>query len=478
MENKRIKYTIKSILKVAFSNVISLAAGIIAAFVLPKIMGVSDYGYYKTFTLYASYVGLAAIGITDGIYLKYGGVEYEELEKGKISFLTRFYICVELAVSVFSCLIFLVVLENNLKFIFVCVSCYLFANNLLGYYKIVSQITCRFSELSIRNTAQSLLLVVSVLLLWAINKFYGYTPNYQVYTIIYISIIFVILVWYLFTYKDITFSSSRDVSNKRKLIFELIKLGIPLLLANLCSSFILIIDRQFVNLLFDLETYAVYAFAYNMFALITTATSAISTVIYPVLRKSTDNSIESTYPKLVEIILVFVFLALLSFYPLSLFIRWYLPKYVDSLKILQIVFPGLAINSAITISILNYYKQVNKVINFFWRSVIVLVLSIGANFLAYYLFGTTLSISIASVVIMLVWYVLEDCYFSFKYKTKWLKNFIYLIVSSLCFYMTTIIDILWVGFFVYFCLFLVTTTIFYYNDLHIVFLSICKKNKG
>ena len=58
------------VFKVSASNVVKLLAGALVAFVLPKLIGVSDYGYFKTFTLYATYVGLFHLGICDGIYLK------------------------------------------------------------------------------------------------------------------------------------------------------------------------------------------------------------------------------------------------------------------------------------------------------------------------------------------------------------------------------------------------------------------------
>ena len=66
-------------MKVTTSNIIKLFAGVVVGFILPKIIGVSDYGYHKTFTLYATYVSLLSFGIVDGIYLKYGGKNYSDL---------------------------------------------------------------------------------------------------------------------------------------------------------------------------------------------------------------------------------------------------------------------------------------------------------------------------------------------------------------------------------------------------------------
>ena len=80
-DSNEIKKTILNIVKVSSSNIIQLFSGVLIGFLLPRIIGKIDYGYYKTLTLYTSYIGLFALGITDGIYLKFCGKKYDELDK-------------------------------------------------------------------------------------------------------------------------------------------------------------------------------------------------------------------------------------------------------------------------------------------------------------------------------------------------------------------------------------------------------------
>ena len=80
-KKNKYKNIIFNIMKVTTSNIIKLFAGVVVGFILPKIIGVSDYGYHKTFTLYATYVSLLSFGIVDGIYLKYGGKNYDQLNR-------------------------------------------------------------------------------------------------------------------------------------------------------------------------------------------------------------------------------------------------------------------------------------------------------------------------------------------------------------------------------------------------------------
>ena len=45
----------KNIIKVAVSNLFTILAGVLVGFIIPKMMGTTDYGYYKIFTLYIFY---------------------------------------------------------------------------------------------------------------------------------------------------------------------------------------------------------------------------------------------------------------------------------------------------------------------------------------------------------------------------------------------------------------------------------------
>lgn len=477
MSNESItsKRTIFNIIKVAASNILKLLAGVLVGFLLPKIIGVTDYGYYKIFTLYASYVGLLHFGFADGVYLKYGGKNFDELSKTSFRFYSLFLIVIELIISVVGAIISLFALSGDLRFIFMCLAVYLFTANIINFYQIISQITGRFNELSIRTVIQSVLTALAVVVLWLVKRYADVSISYKIYTAIYVGINVLLMLWYIFTYRDLTFGK-QDRSNKKE-IWEFVKLGFPLLFANLSSTLILNIDRQFVSVLFDTDTYAVYAFAYNMLGLITTALSAISTVIYPTLKRTDEGTLKGTYSRLIEIILILVFGCLIVYFPLCWFVNWFLPKYADSLPIFRIILPGLAISSAVTIVMHNYYKTFGKETNFFIKSIVVLVLSAGANYAAYAIFKTTQAISIASIIVMLIWYVLIEIYFIKEHKVKWLKNFSYMLLTVAGFYLITWWDIWWAAMLIYIAFFLSVTYAFYWKDINTLTRKIFKREK-
>lgn len=69
-ESKKI---VKDVIIVVISNFIKSLAGVLIGFVILKLMGETNYGYYETYTLYFVYVGLFHFDFINGIYLIYAG---------------------------------------------------------------------------------------------------------------------------------------------------------------------------------------------------------------------------------------------------------------------------------------------------------------------------------------------------------------------------------------------------------------------
>jgi O-antigen/teichoic acid export membrane protein len=259
-------------------------------------------------------------------------------------------------------------------------------------------------------------------------------------------------------------------------IKDLIGLGVPLLLANLCSTLILSLDRQFVNVLFSNEEYAQYAFAYSMLSLITVATSAVSTVLYPVLKRTDDKHLKNQYDRMLSSVTVVVSVMIAAYFPLYLIIVWFLPKYSLAIAILRIIIPGIAVSSAITVVMHNYYKSfgINKV--FFRKSIIILLISAAANFVAYSIWGSMEAISYASVVVIVIWYCYANSGLSNYCKSKLIKNLLYIIAVIFLFWTITEFFYNYIGFILYLCTIFIVSILFYRNYIFSVMRSLKRKN--
>lgn len=450
---------LKSILLVALSNSTSIIAGIFIGFLVPKILTVTDYGMYKTFTLYMTYVGFFSLGIIDGIVLKYGGVDYPDIDRKQFRSYFIWYNIVHFIFAAILIICALFINNNSTRFILLMLALNMWAVNITGYFQQISQITQRFKEFSIRKILQNVLNILIVILLFVLHH-RGDAVDYSVYVILLVLINVLLTAWYLYTYRDINFGEYKSLKSTKSEIVELMKSGFPLLFANLLSTLILTLDRQFVNSLFDKDTYAVYAFAYNMLSIVTVATSAFSIVLYPALKRTTKDKLEESYSYFIQIIIILVSLALVVFFPLCFIVRSFLPNYIDSLHVFRIVFPGLIISSAITVIMHNYYKTLGKNIVYFKRSLIVLVLSALANIIAYLIFKTTYAISIASIIVMVFWYIYVERYFVkiFNYSGK--RNLLFILFAMIGFYFITAIQNIIIGAIVYICFIILISIVF------------------
>ena len=429
---------IKDFLVILLSNGIILISNIFTGLIIPKLLGVNNYGYYKIFTLYLGYAPLFHIGFVDGVLLKHGGENYNILNREKFRFNTRFFFIMQTSISLIIVIMSLLVLGGIYKFIAIMVGIDTSITNISSYYQYISQCTMRFRELSLRRFLQSFLKILLVVVCYVLYKkkiLLELSSYYYIIALVLIDLL--LLVWYVFTYREITFGNAEHYNNAKERIIEYFKSGIIVTIAFQLSNLVFSLDRQFVSLLFDTNVYGTYSFAYSLVSMATVIISAISLVLFPTLKRKSEESIVRDFADSIALISGLVFLALIGYYPLSSFIRWYLPNYEDSLLYLRIVFPGLAISSCITTIIFTYYKVLNRYMKYFRICLFILVISVLLNGLAYYIFKTPAAISWASIITLGIWFLMGQAYFIRKYKVKWISNFIYMILMSFAFYFSS-----------------------------------------
>lgn len=70
------------------------------SFILPKVLGVAEFGYWQLYMFYSLYTMIFQLGLADGIYLRIGGKKYEEINlsilKSQYIILMMFQVILEL----------------------------------------------------------------------------------------------------------------------------------------------------------------------------------------------------------------------------------------------------------------------------------------------------------------------------------------------------------------------------------------------
>ena len=472
------KKTLFNILKAFGSNIASLISGILVGFVVPKMMGIEDYANYKIYTLYVIYLALFSLGLGDGLYLKFSGIDKDQLNQDAISYyLHRYYL--QLFVFFVPAFLFsLFFADGEYKFIFCSLCLTLITSQITSVHQNLSVLTSRFNEYSFRVIIKSILTILFVLILFLIYKFFNYTIGFRIYIVGVVLIEFLLAIWYIFSYKSFNFHKSNFKPCKDDRYISLLLLGFPLLVSNMAGSIFLNLDRQFVSLLFSKNDYAVYAFTYNMLTLITTMTSAISLVLFPSLKQKKDLDVKSTMDYYGELFALFIAASLMVYFPLYIFVPYFLPKYALSLEIFRVILPGIMLSSFVSVVFINFYKYDKKVINYFIRTLISIVVSAFLNYFAYLIFKDYIFISCASIIALIFWYVLTESYFIKKYKTTWKKRSAFLLLVMVSFYLITyFVNNVYIGFLSYVLVYVSLVLLFYRETLKRFFAQLRNRTK-
>lgn len=218
------KVAIRELLMVLSSNMLILLSSIFTGLIVPKLLGVSGYGYFKIFTLYTSYTALLHFGFIDGILLEHGADDYKVLNREAFRANSQFFILFQVIIAIMIGIIVTFIGNDSYTFIFYALAFYMVCNNVTTYYQFISQATMRFKELSFRKVLQaimSILIVLALASLMKINK--ASRIDYRIYIILYVSIMFILVVWYITTYKDITFGKRLTFKKNENILFYILE---------------------------------------------------------------------------------------------------------------------------------------------------------------------------------------------------------------------------------------------------------------
>lgn len=432
-----------SISQVMVGRIAVLLSGLVTGFVLPKVLGVTDYGYLKIYTLYTVYTSLLHCGFVDGILLKYAGRSYEELDFRELRSCSQFFIFFQLVLSGILCATSFTTSNPKYRVIICALGAQLFLNNVTTYYQFLSQATQRFKEYTARSILQAISKALLVVIMLVGSKVGALEPSFSLYLLLVNAIDAVLLLWYVATYREITFGARVPFRSCRPIFQELFRLGFPLTLAYQTAQLVFALDRQFISVLFDTAIYGIYSFAYSIVHMVSQIISSASTVLLPSLKQLPKQKIEHYYPITLNIVMMIAGAALIGYFPLEKIIQWYLPEYITSLSYLRIILPTVIYTCCISVVMFTFYKIENRCSLYLKVCCTVLCLGFLMNFIAYKLAGTPQSISWASVITVALWFALAGRNLASRGTYLHARGLIYILLLSAAFYMTTALGVLW-----------------------------------
>lgn len=413
-----------NIVRIFSANFLNAISGILIGFIVPAVLSLDSYAYVKTYALYISYIGFLHFGFVDGMYIKYGGKDIEEIDKGILKYEHNIFMFIQIIITV----IFIVISIISKNLIVSLMALSIIPINTVSFHKLFFQSTGQFKSFAnINYIYTSIYLITNLILVFLIK-----TDNYILYimtTMVANIIVFINLEYkFIMRYKNIKTKRTPEVKDN-------IKVGFYILIANLSVLLFYGIDRWFVKVFYKTNDFAYYSFAISMLNIVNIFISAISITFYNYLSKGED---KERIKELKIYFLIIGGIASFAYFGLACIVNIFLKKYIPSLSIIAISFatyPYMIIINALYVNLYKARKDEKRYLN---TVVGILGISIIYNLLAICFFKDVRWIAIATTLSFITWYIysIKD----FKYLKSNFKEIIYLSILLLTFLISSHIE--------------------------------------
>ena len=394
--NTKLRNILENITYTFTANILTMLISIIMTLILPKFLGVTDYSYYQLYIFFISYVGFFHFGWIDGIYLKIGGMEYNDLEKS--NYVTQFWMLnlLEIIIAAIISIFALFTIKNiDKSFVLISTSVCGVITILRTYLLFILQSTNRIKEYAKYTRVDRFIYFALVI----VFLFLGF-KNYKI--ILYIDIFskLVALVLCANKMKDIVFGKLNISKNTLLEIFENISIGIKLMLANIASTLIIGVVRFGIQKNWDIETFGKISLTLNISNLLMTFINAVAVIMFPLLRREEKSNLPKIYMIIRNTLMIFLYMMLIFYYPLKLILSTWLPQYADSLRYMALLFPICIYESKMSMLINTYLKSFRKEKSMLIINAISLILSLIVTILSVFILNN-LTLAILSIVFLL-----------------------------------------------------------------------------
>lgn len=446
-------------IRILFANGINLLISVISGFILPKYLSVNTYAMIKTFQLYLTYIGFFHFGFIDGIYLKYGGKEFESLNEKELNnhlnFLRTFQLLITVLISMFS-----LFMNDYILFFF---SLSLIPINLTTFYKYIYQATGEFLKYSKILNLNSFFVILSNLILLFLFR----VQDYKIY--IFILFLVNVLVLFIVEYniKDII-----DIKYKIQINLEevyYIKDGFFLMIGNFSSIIMTSMDRWFIKLLLTVKDFAVYSFAVSIEVILNTFISPLTITLYNYFCKNNE---KKTICHLRLYCVIFSSYLIAPAFVIKFIILKFLTKYNESINIIFILFAAqffTIIVKSIYINLYKTYKMQNK---YFFRLMIVLLIACILNILFYNILKENISFACATLCSSVIWLIL--CNYDFRHININIKEIIYMSLTIIVFIVLGFSHFTLLSLFFYLSIILILQLTLFYRQLKFIYSYLLK----
>ena len=369
-------------------------------FLIPPILSVEDFGYWRLFLLYVGYTGFLHLGFSDGALLRWAGKPLSQFHH-EIAGALNFLFWQILLLIVPGCFFVLLFVPAHLRIIGIATLVYALIMNLSALLQYCLQAARQFRPVAIATVAPTAVFLFFALLLHARRG-----ASFQAL------IVFYCVAWagallYLWLRVRPLESHGRQASSLA-LGKICIRLGWPVVLAN--GGFLLVqsADRLAISSVLPIYDFAIYSLASSMMFVPVTGIAAIYRVFFSHLAAVKHEGRSKVYAHASKFLLLAWSILLPYYFLLEIIVRKFLHKYVEALPAARILLLGVIFVAGIQILHMSFAYIYEKQRQFLLVTGSALVLSFSVGLLAAYLYHSLRIVAASQVGTLAMWWLVNE----------------------------------------------------------------------
>lgn len=377
---------------------VSLAMSIASTLIVPKILGVEEYGYWQLFIFYCSYCGLFQLGLDDGVYLINGGRTRDELDKSSLA--SQFWVGQVYQWSISVVVIAIALLGNfgtERVFVIVCTAVFVIVQNAAYYFGYILQAVDETKKFSYSTIVERGTYLIPLVVLIVTRN-----PNFEPYVIAFIFSSIVQVGYCVWQVRDVMGTKLLSVQAAIRDTLTSIKVGSQLMFANVASSLNIGFARFAIDAVWGIKTFGMLSLALSIVTYFLQFISQASMVLFPALRKQSTVELRKFVSSLRAFMgLIFPGIYLLYF-PVAWLLGLWLPQYANSFEYLALLLPICVFDSRMNLICTTYFKVMRKETRLFFINLVTAGASLVLSLVGTILVGSLYFVIIAMVVIIII----------------------------------------------------------------------------
>lgn len=432
--NEKINFLKQGLRNISYTFIaqgINLVISLVKVLFIPKLIGINDFSYWQLYVFYSGYVGFFQFGLNDGIYLRYGGHNYKDLDKSV--FRSQFWLLLFSQIIISLCMFWYSGLFlNERAYIIKLTSVCLVLSGISTFFWFVFQGTNRIKEYAIAITTEKMIFLFGVVIMIISNE-----SHYQPFLLIDILSKLMGLIVCITFGRDLIIGKVTSLKIALTEVYSNMSVGLKLMLANISSMLILGIGRYVIDYVWGVTVFGELALMLSIVSMFLLFINATSIALFPALRRISVKELPKTYVSIRNILMGLLLSILILYVPAKILLNIWFPEYQDSIKYLSILLPLCIFDGKMQMLVSTYLKVIRKENSLLIINIICVLLSALLCISTAIIFKNLTGVIISMVVAVFIRSIIAEVYLALQLKVSLIRSVFYETLLILTFSITS-----------------------------------------